>query len=241
MLRDYANKFDTVEVGETFRGIPPLSLVHRWRDSVPEGFSFALRVPQQVTHERRFSGSERFMSRFVQRVMQLGDRLGPLVVLMAPGFLPTGESRARFNDFVLSLPMEIRWAVEFRVRDWLTQEILELLRDRGVAVVWAEGRWLPRACVLDLVREPTADFAYVRWNSTNRHGMSRGGQDRSVETVTSVWPNVVRGACASVNTVYGYMSNRITGQAPEDVRRLHDALRNAEGDQPDTPHPVRTT
>ncbi len=240
MLREYAGGFDTVEVSETFRGIPPLSLVRTWRESVPAGFSFALRVPQQVTHERRLSGTGKFMSRFLQRVTMLGEHLGPLVIQMPPGFLASDDSRARFKEFVLSLPTEVRWAVEFRSRGWLTPEVVELLKDRSIALVWAEGRWLPRSRVLDLTREPTTDFAYIRWNPQTRHRPVSAVDEDPVESLISVWSSVLRGLGSPVDTVYGYLSNRVTGRAHHDVKRIEEAARCQDGGKRETLHSART-
>ena len=240
MLREYASNFSTVEVAETFRGIPPLSLVRTWRESVPAGFSFALRVPQQVTHERRLSGTDRFIDRFLKRVTLLGDHLGPLVILMPAGSLANDDSRARFSEFILSLPTEVRWAVEFRSRGWLAPEVLQLLRRRRIAVVWGEGRWLPRSCVLDLTREPTADFAYVRWNPQSRRRLVDADAEDPVESLVSAWSSVLRGIGEPVETVYGYVSNRITGRAHHDLKRIEQAALRLDGGQQETLHSCRT-
>jgi len=241
MLRAYASRFDTVEVDDTFRGIPPESLLHIWGESVPQGFCFALKVPQQVTHERRFADSGRFLKRFLDRVSLLGDRLGPLVILMPPGLPAVSDTTARFTDFVLSLPSEMRWAVEFRSRGWLTPEVLGLLQNRGIAVVWSENRWLPRSCVLDLTREPGANFAYIRWNPAARHGKNEMAREESVDAVTTVWPDVVRGVRARVHTVYGYMGSSSKGVAPEDLRRFEEALHGSLEHRLDMPQSARNT
>jgi uncharacterized protein YecE (DUF72 family) len=49
----YARAFSTVEIDSTFYAIPAEPVVAGWRDQVPAEFIFALKVPQEVTHERR--------------------------------------------------------------------------------------------------------------------------------------------------------------------------------------------
>jgi uncharacterized protein YecE (DUF72 family) len=223
MLRVYAEEFDTVEVGDTFRGIPPLSLIRTWRDAVPEGFRFAFKVPQQVSHERRFSGTERLLDRFTRHVSVVGRRLGPLLICMSPGFSPTQETRATFVRFIASLPRGFQWAVEFRRHDWILPDVVEALERRGVALVLVEGRWLAPARVMDLAVIPTASFTYVRWNDTSRRRGDDHGAAQS-ETARSDWLGVLRDVSGSVEEVYGYFNNRFTGHAPDDVRGFLQGL-----------------
>jgi uncharacterized protein YecE (DUF72 family) len=62
-LKEYSEHFDTVEVDNTFYGIPSPSTVRRWREETPEGFLFSAKFPRSITHtrlsrlERRKSGT----------------------------------------------------------------------------------------------------------------------------------------------------------------------------------------
>src|SRR3712207_8983055 len=53
----YARAFDTVEVDSTFYAIPTDSAVDGWRRRAPEGFTFALKLPREITHEHALQGS----------------------------------------------------------------------------------------------------------------------------------------------------------------------------------------
>ncbi|HEX8431134.1 MAG TPA: DUF72 domain-containing protein, partial [Longimicrobium sp.] len=56
-LATYARAFDTVEVDSTFYAVPAAKTVKRWAERTPDGFIFALKMPQEVTHERRLVGA----------------------------------------------------------------------------------------------------------------------------------------------------------------------------------------
>ena len=43
-LTHYAGRFDTVEIDSTFYGLPDPSTIRRWRDCVPQGFRFAVKI-----------------------------------------------------------------------------------------------------------------------------------------------------------------------------------------------------
>ena len=45
--------FDTVAVDATFYAIPPAATLRDWASRVGEAFQFALKMPQEITHENR--------------------------------------------------------------------------------------------------------------------------------------------------------------------------------------------
>src|SRR5258708_6061690 len=51
-LSYYAQHFDTVEIDSTFYATPNVSVVRSWNAKTPEGFLFAAKVPQEITHKR---------------------------------------------------------------------------------------------------------------------------------------------------------------------------------------------
>lgn len=75
-LRRYATRFDTVELNTTGYRIPAEDQFRRWAEQVPEGFEFAVKLP---------GNRPRSVGVFEERVRHLGDRLGPVrVVLKSP-------------------------------------------------------------------------------------------------------------------------------------------------------------
>lgn len=82
-LAYYASQFNTVEVDSTFYRIPSQTTVENWRRQVPEGFLFALKFPQIITHVKALKGCEQEIAIFLSRAELLGDRLGPLLLVSA--------------------------------------------------------------------------------------------------------------------------------------------------------------
>lgn len=222
LLSIYARAFSTVEIDSTFYAIPAEPIVAGWRDQVPQGFVFALKVPQEVTHEKRLVDVEQKMGRFLHRVQGLGDRLGPLLLQMSPDFRAGDANRKVLRRFLETLPEGFRWAVEFRQPQWVTPETMEILRGRGVAMTLVDGRWIKRGVMLDLALEPTADFAYVRWMGAPRRMGDRPQTDRAREI--GAWVEALKVVGGRVNTVYGYVSNEFQGHAPASVRQLQKHL-----------------
>ena len=53
MLKFYAGRFSTVEINNTFYRMPQASVMASWAEQVPDGFTFALKASQRITHRSR--------------------------------------------------------------------------------------------------------------------------------------------------------------------------------------------
>ena len=79
-LRIYTRAFDTVEVDSTFYAVPSAKTVRGWAERAPEGFTFALKMPQEITHERKLRDSDDILAEFMERARELGNKLGPILI-----------------------------------------------------------------------------------------------------------------------------------------------------------------
>lgn len=222
LLSIYSRAFSTVEIDSTFYAIPAEPIVAGWYEQVAPGFLFALKVPQEVTHEKRLVDVDPKLSRFLHRVSGLKDRLGPLLLQMSPDFRASDANRQILRRFLDSLPEGFRWAVEFRQPQWVEPQTMEILRERGVALTLVDGRWIKRGVMLDLALEPTTDFAYVRWMGAARRMGDRPQLDRAREI--GAWVEALRVLEGRVGTVFGFVSNQFQGHAPASVRQLQKHL-----------------
>ncbi|MCC6770656.1 MAG: DUF72 domain-containing protein [Gemmatimonadaceae bacterium] len=220
-LTTYARAFDTVEVDSTFYAVPPAKTVKGWGERVPEGFRFALKLPQEITHENRLRHSGDLLALFAERARLLGNKLGPVLVQLAPNFGPI--ELPALAGFLPSLPHDIDFAIEFRQRGWIQDGILALLAEHRVALALTDARWIPRRTMLAAAERPTADFAYLRWMGPNRDlvDYSRVQVDRSREL--AAWAAVLP-ALARRARVYGYVNNHFAGHAPASLRELQQLL-----------------
>jgi uncharacterized protein YecE (DUF72 family) len=64
-----------VEVDSTFYRSPSKSMVQGWRKKTPEGFAFALKVPQTITHEKVMVDCAGEVEEFTSAARLLGDKL----------------------------------------------------------------------------------------------------------------------------------------------------------------------
>ena len=204
-LAYYAGRFGTVEVNASFYGLPAEKTVLGWRDSVPDGFVFAMKGSRYVTHMRKLADVSEPVERFVARVLPLGAKLGP-VLWQLPPFLQ--RDLGLLAGFLGTLPRELRHAIEFRNESWLEPETFSLLSDSDVAIVHVSGDMLRT----DLT--PTASFVYARFHGTTRYHGSYS------PTQLEPWAAFLRIQLKAGRDCYAYYNNDAEGHAPADAQRL---------------------
>jgi uncharacterized protein YecE (DUF72 family) len=221
-LTVYARAFDSVEVDSTFYAVPAAKTVQGWAQRTPADFVFALKVPQEITHERRLRNADDLAAEFFDRARELGSKLGPILIQLGPDFGPT--ELPAVAQFLPKLPRDIRFAIEFRQRGWIHDGLLALLAEHNVALALSDGRWIQRKQMLALAARPTADFLYVRWMGADQsiadYSRVQIDRTRELETWTSVlWPYAERG-----REVFGYVNNHFSGHSPASARELQRLL-----------------
>jgi uncharacterized protein YecE (DUF72 family) len=105
-LRVYAERLPTVELNTTGYRLPEEERFRHWAGETPAGFRFAVKMP----HPNRLAA-------FTERVRALGDRLGPVRIVV---------QQARDDAFLArlldSLDPALRWALDFRHETWAGAE-----------------------------------------------------------------------------------------------------------------------
>jgi uncharacterized protein YecE (DUF72 family) len=223
-LTYYATKFDTVEVDSTFYHTPSASTVTGWNRRTPDDFVFAVKVPQQITHEKVLVDCDTEFHEFVRVMELLGDKLGPML-LQFPFFnsivFRSGmEFTARLKPFLQKLPKDHKFAIEVRNKNWLDASFADLLREHGVALALQDQSWMPMPW--DYKFDPiTADWTYIRWL----------GDRKEIERVTNRWDQTVVDRTAQLSswvdfcyaikkrgvTIFAYANNHYAGHGPATV------------------------
>jgi uncharacterized protein YecE (DUF72 family) len=153
MLEYYASRFETVEINATFYRMPTAALLESWAARVPATFTFSLKAPRRLTHDRRLKECADPLRAFCDAAQALGARLGVLLFQLPPNFK---IDVARLSAFIELLPPGARVAFEFRHESWWNDAVFDVLRARNVALCIAdsEDRHTPLIT--------TADFGYLR-------------------------------------------------------------------------------
>lgn len=233
-LRFYAGKFPTVEIDSTFYRVPAANTARQWRERTPEGFLFAAKVPQVITHQKVLIDADADLREFLSVMDLLGDRLGP-ILLQFPYF-----SRQKFRDldcflerlqpFLDRVPKAYQWAVEIRNKNWLTEKLYSALREQGAALALVDHSWMPRPHeYFEAGDAVTANFSYIRWI----------GDRKAIEEQTTRWDRVILNREAEMaewmrvilqllerrGRIFGYFNNHWQGHAPGSIELFEELLR----------------
>ena len=207
-LRYYATRFTTLEVNYTFNHLPTEKNIAGWTAATPPEFLFALKASQQITHYRQLRDPAETLPVFFERARPLGARLGP-ILFQTPPWLKRDDDR--LAGFLASLPRDVRCALEVRDPSWYVDEVYELLRTAGVALVHAEGERAPSP--VDTLGT-TAPFAYARLRSRS------GYTDEEVDA----WAARLRVHAETGKDVYAYFRHDDDGANALSAERLRGLM-----------------
>ena len=156
----YASEHLTsIEINGTFYRLQTPAIFRKWASATPDGFVFALKGPRFVTHRHVLAEAGPSIERFLNSgVLELGDRLGPLLWQFAP---TKKFEESDFSAFLAHLPKtrdgrRLRHVVEVRHESFCAPAFIALLRKFGIPVVFADHAAYP--AIADL----TGDVVYAR-------------------------------------------------------------------------------
>ncbi|HEX8919895.1 MAG TPA: DUF72 domain-containing protein [Pyrinomonadaceae bacterium] len=224
MLEVYARVFETVEVDSTFYAIPATTTFEGWAKRTPQGFTFSLKLPQEITHALGLgTGSAMLLEEFCERARALQERLACVLIQLPPQFELTRENGLALRAFLPRLPRDIRFSIEFRSSGWLKQSVFDFLSEHNVSVALVEGQWIAPEDNWRLAEHPTADFIYIRWmgaRNLTRFDIVQRPQDENL----SDWSKSIARLTERVSRVYAYFSNFYEGHAPASANKLKRLL-----------------
>ena len=176
-----AEVFDTIEINGTFYSLTDPMTCRRWRDAAPQGFQYAVKGSRYITHNKRLKDARSALANFfASGVLDLGDRLGPILWQLPQNLSFDGE---RLDGFLEMLPHDteaaadlgkehddrvedpsygagdrhrLRHALEIRHHSFLEPDTARMARRHGVALCSSHSSEWP------YIEEVTAGFVYLR-------------------------------------------------------------------------------
>jgi uncharacterized protein YecE (DUF72 family) len=152
-LSFYIRHFQTVELNNSFYRLPLPQTFSNWKKAVPENFLFAVKGSRYISHLKKLNVEKNSVQLFFKSVKRLGEKLGPILFQLPPGWKINTQ---RLASFLKLLPRKFRYSFEFRNPSWYHEDVYLLLRKYKCAF-----------CIYELQhhlspKEVTADFVYVR-------------------------------------------------------------------------------
>lgn len=227
----YATRFNSVEINTSFYGVPRPATLINWVESVPAGFTYCLKFPRAITHEKRLVDCQAETRIFLDVIRSLGPAAAPGLLQFPPDFTRQREGR-RLADYLDWLAGEldgVRVGVEVRSDDLMTSAFATFLAERGLAYVLVD-RVNTRDLFADwqqLIEAGKApSFALIRWIGDDKDGPT--GNDALVaprDAQLDQWAARLSTLYAAGIDLYGYMHNPYEGHSPASIQRLQARLR----------------
>ncbi len=156
----YSERFNTVEINNSFYRLPSKAAFERWHRQTPNDFTFAVKGNRFITHMRKLRSVEEPLRRFFEAVCGLGEK-AKVILWQLPPMLKADHERLR--EFLRVLPKGYRYAVEFRHPSWwIDRASIKVLEEFGCAFCIPSAPMLPKEIIL------TSDFSYIRMHGWNQ-------------------------------------------------------------------------
>ncbi len=156
MLHYYGERLNAVEINYTFYHMPTERILAPWAEQVPDGFAFAFKAPQVITHLKQLRNVGEETDYFFRTLALLKGKLGP-ALFQFPRSFHAKKNRPALGEFLTLLPGDARCAFDLRSPTWLEAGIADILREKGCALCLEDTDENP---VKEIVA--TADWGYLR-------------------------------------------------------------------------------
>jgi len=229
-LPDYASHFNTVEIDQWFWSLfpggiklPDPSTVQTYADSVPEDFTFTVKVPNAITlthyyakqsaRYKHFANrpNEHFLDidllkRFLDTLQPVRKKLGPIMFqfeYLNKKKMPSVQAFLDgLSEFFDHAPQGFDYAVETRNPNYLKEVYFAFLREKGLSPVLVEGYYMPP------ISEVVSQFDISAGQSTVIRLM---GPDRQeIEKLAGHhWDKIVSPQDESINAIAGIVQEQV--------------------------------
>lgn len=256
-LHHASRQVNTIEINGSFYSLQTPSSYRNWYEATPDDFVFAVKGGRFITHMKKLRDVRTPLANFLASgLLRLEEKLGPILWQFPPNF---AFDRTKFEEFFTMLPhttkdaarlarrhdarlkgrawtrtdadRPLRHAVEIRHESFETTEFVELLREHGIALVFADTpRW-------PYFEDLTSDFVYLRlhgdeelyvsgyedpaldWWAKRIRRWARGGQPSDAKLVAKADAPI-----RNTRDVYVYFDNDVKVRAPIDAINLSRRL-----------------
>ena len=162
----------------------------------------------------------------------LGPKLQVILIQLPPSLTPADGKHA-LRKFLVQLPRDFRFAIEFRHAGWRRPQFIRLVEKYRICWVWADTTPLNERNLAPFEFLPcTTDFLYLRLlgDYATKYDVDGGHVHRyekllwKREAALESWSLKIQRHLADVRSVWAFAGNHFEGFAPETCQRLAERL-----------------
>jgi len=209
-LKYFSQHFKTTEINYSFYHLPRTTTYQNWYNQTPGDFIFAVKTSRFITHIRRLKNVKAAWKTFIENALNLKEKLGPILFQFPSSFQATQENVKRLEEFLklICKNKELKFAFEFRHKNWCQEKIYKLLKKYNTAWVVADSS---RYSKMEIV---TAGFVYIRMHGSKVMFSSKYSNKELKELARKIkkWQKT--------GDVFCYFNNDAYGHAVENAKEL---------------------
>lgn len=218
-LAYYAQEFNALEINFTYYRMPTARTLGGMANKVPDNFVFTVKATQDMTHARERDAT--LFAQFKDALTPLIEsrKFGAILAQFPNSFRATAEARTYlqwFREQLRDLPV----VIEFRNKEWLTDETFEFLRAYGLGFCAVDEPFFPR------IAERTSHLAYVRFHGRNaqkwwqhEHAYERYDYTYSQPELLE-WTPKIQQLNGMAETTFVFANNHYRAQGIDTARQL---------------------
>lgn len=202
----YADRFDAVEINNSFYRLPAAATFDRWREQAPAGFCYAVKANRFITQAKKLKDCAEPVERMIVPTRHLGQRLGPILYQLPPHLALDLE---RLETFLRLLPGDLQHVFEFRHASWYVDDTVAMLDSYGAGFVVhdfpgiATPRWV------------SGTLAYVRF-----HGATGKYCGRYSDAALGEWADWLDQQRRGGRSAWAFFNNDIDAASIDDALAL---------------------
>lgn len=213
-LEYYSERFETVEINNTFYKMPTEKSLKGWKERTPEDFVFTLKANRFFTHQKKLNTDDDFKERvdsFEQIAKQLDQKLAAILWQLPPSLHKATDKLRRVCDL---LDPAVNHVFEFRHSSWFDDEVYDTLRDYGFSFCMVSApNGLPEEA------KATGQSAYLRF-----HGKKKWYDYHYSDSELEEWANKLK-KLDKLDELLIYFNNDYHAYAIDNARKMAALLK----------------
>jgi uncharacterized protein YecE (DUF72 family) len=222
-LSFYSREFSACEINSTYYAMPSVAVLKSMVAKTGDGFLFAIKANQEMTHRRMDSAAICKAFRQILEPVEAAGKLGCVLAQFPYNFDYNKYNReylSQLREYLTGLPL----VVEFRNARWLKVEVFQWLRQHEMGFCCVDEPQLPN--LLPPVAEATSKIGYVRFHGRNKEKWWQHDQpyERYDYTYKSEelneWVPKIKKIAGATEKTFVFANNHWRGQSINTIRQL---------------------